>query len=159
MAQRIVDGDEEPSVLASSHHRPREGGCERIGIIDPRGFVGRAGLPGEGRRPDRTCDSDAVLLGRDLLDRERNRGIVEPDHHVDLVVVEPLARDRGAHVGLALMVRDQDVDRLAEHLPADVLDRHPRSDDRAGAAEVGVDVRLIVEDADPNDVVGYLCFR
>ena len=159
MAQRIVNSDEEPSVLASSHHRPRERVGERIGIIDPRGFVGCAGLPGKGRRPDRARDGDAVLLKCDLFDRERNRGIVEPDNHVDLVIVEPLARDRRSDVGLALMVRHHDVDRLAEHLPADVLDCHARGDDRARAAEVGVNVGLIVEDADPNDVVGYLCVR
>jgi hypothetical protein len=70
-----------------------------------------------------------------------------------------LARDRGADIGLVLMVGDHDIDRLAEHGAAGILDRHARGNDRAGAAQVGIEARLIVENADANDAVGYLCVR
>jgi len=65
----------------------------------------------------------------------------------------------GADIGLVLMVGDHDIDRLAEHGAAGILDRHARGNDRAGAAQVGIEARLIVENADANDAVGYLCVR
>ena len=120
---------------------------------------GGAVLSGERRAADRTGDGDAVLLRRDLLDCERDRGIVEADGHVDLIGIEPSARNRGADIGLVLMVGGHDLDRLAEHHPASVLDRHARGDHRAGTAEVGIEAGLIVEDADANDAVGYLRLR
>ena len=54
------------------------------------------------------------------------------------------------------MVRHQDVDRLAEHFATGIVDRHAGRDHRALAAEIGVDVRLIIEDADPYDVIRNL---
>ena len=114
---------------------------------------------GERRGADRAGDGDAILLRRDLLDRERDRRIVEADGHVDVIGVEPLARDRRADIGLVLVVGDDDVDRLAEYRSAGILNRHPRGDDRAGAAEVGIEARLIVENTDANDAVGYLRVR
>jgi len=95
----------------------------------------------------------------DLLDRERDRGIVKADGHVDLISIKPLARNRGADIGLVLMVGGHDLDRFAEHRPAGILDRHARGDHRAGTAKVGIEARLIVEDPDANDAVGYLRVR
>ena len=42
--------------------------------------------------------------------------------------VEPLAGNGCSHIRFALMVRHEYVDRLAEDLATDVIDRHPRSD-------------------------------
>ena len=97
------------------------------------------------------------FFGGELLDRERHRGIVEADGHVDLVGIEPLARDRGADIGLVLMVGEHDLDRLAKHRAAGILDRHARGNDRAGTAEIGIEARLIVEENPYSDfVVGDL---
>ncbi len=54
------------------------------------------------------------------------------------------------------MIGEYDLDRLAEHRAAGILDRHPRGRDRAGAAEIGIEAGLIVENADPDDIVGDL---
>jgi hypothetical protein len=101
---------------------------------------GGAVLSGERRAAHRTGDGDAILLRRDLLDRERDRGIVKADGHVDLIGIEPLARNRGADIGLVLMVGGHDLDRLAKHRPTGILDRHARGDHRPGTAEVGVEL-------------------
>ena len=76
-----------------------------------------------------------------------------------LPIIEPLPRECGADIGLVLMVGEHDLDRLAEHGAAGILDRHARGNDRARAAEIGIEAGLIVEDADPDDVVGDLRAR
>src|SRR5439155_905304 len=86
------------------------------------------------------------------------RGGRHVDDHVDLVDVDPLPRDAGADVGFVLMVgaHDLDLESLLGH--AEILDRHPRGDDRARAGDVGVKPRHVVQDADLGHVVGLrLC--
>jgi hypothetical protein len=46
------------------------------------------------------------------------------------------------------MVGSDDLDLLAEHLAAEILDRHMSGFDRILAAIVGVDAGLVVENAD-----------
>ena len=83
-------------------------------------------------------NGNAVLLQRDLLDGECNRGIIEADRHIDFVGVEPLTRNRRADIGFALVIANDNIDRFPEHLAAGVLDSHTRSNDRAGAAKIGI---------------------
>jgi hypothetical protein len=70
-----------------------------------------------------------------------------------------LARDRGTDVCFTLMVRNEEIDRFAKHLPASILDRHSRGDDRTRTTEIRVHVGLVIEDADSYDVVGNLGCR
>src|SRR6185369_10993749 len=88
-----------------------------------------------------------------------HRRIVEADRHIDLADIEPLPGKRGPDIGLVLMIGEYDLDRLAEHRTAGVLDRHPRSRDRTGAAEIGIETGLVIENADPDHVVGNLRAR
>jgi hypothetical protein len=57
------------------------------------------------------------------------------------------------------VVGDGDLDRLAEHRTAGILDRHARRNRRAGTAQVGIEARLIVEHTDFDNVVGDLTAR
>ena len=91
-----------------------------------------------------------------MLDRQRHRGIVEAERHVDLAGLEPLPGNGSADIGLVLMVGKHDLDRLAEHGAAGILDRHARGDDRAGTAEIGIEPGLVVENAYSDDIVGDL---
>ena len=52
------------------------------------------------------------------------------------------------------MVGDEELDRLAEHGAAEILDRHPRHFDRAGPGQIGVGAGLIVHDPDREAVGG-----
>ena len=159
MAEGVVDGDEEPGIAPLRHDRLGETRGQRVAVINPGGFIRRAGLAGKGGAADRARNGDAVFLGGELLDRKRHRRIVEADRHVDLADLEPLAGNRGADIGLVLMIGEHDLDRLAEHRAAGILDRHARGDHRARAAQIGIETGLIVEHADPDDIVGDLRVR
>jgi hypothetical protein len=76
--------------------------------------------------------------------------------HVDAVAVDPFARFLRADVRLILVVGADDLDLLAEHRAAEVLDRHLRRDHRALAAQIGVEPRHVGQDADLDDVAGDL---
>ena len=58
-----------------------------------------------------------------------------------------------AEVGLVLVVEGLDLDRLAERLAAEIVDRHLDRLDRLGADHVGVDAGHVVDVAD-HDLVG-----
>jgi hypothetical protein len=139
IAESIVDGEEEPGIAAFGHDRTGEARRQRIAVVDPRCLGRRAGLAGEGGVADRARNGDAVAFGGELLDCKRYRGIVEADGHIDAFGIEPAAGDCRADVGLVLVVGDGDLDRLAEHRTAGVLDRHAGGNRRAGAAQVGIE--------------------
>ena len=67
---------------------------------------------------------------------------------VDALGLDPLPRDVGADVGLVLVVGEDDFDRPAQHLAAEILDRHARGVDRAHAGQIRVQSRLVVEDTE-----------
>ena len=46
------------------------------------------------------------------------------------------------------MIGDEELDLLAEHRAAEILDRHARHFDRAGPGQIGVGAGLIVHDPD-----------
>jgi hypothetical protein len=96
------------------------------------------------------------MLGGELLDRERNRRVVETNGHVDALTFEPASRDGDADVGLVLVIGKHDLDGLAKHGAAGILGRQSCRGHRARATEIGVQPRLVVEDADLHDVVGDL---
>jgi hypothetical protein len=61
-----------------------------------------------------------------LLDRERDRRIVESDRQINFIGVEPLTRNRRADIRFALVIRNYNIDEFAQHFTAGVLDRHTR---------------------------------
>ncbi len=132
---------------------------QRVAVVDPRCLGRRAGFAGEGRAADRAGNGDAVAFGRELLDGKCHRGIVKADGHVDVFGIEPAAGNRRADIGLVLVVGDGDLDRLAEHRTAGILDRHACGNRRAWTAQVGIEARLVVKHADFDDVVRDLTAR
>ena len=71
---------------------------------------------------------DLVLLPRDLVDRQRDRGGRQVDHGID-ALVEPLPGDAGADIGLVLVVALQDLH--LEAAAAEILHRLLGQDDAA----------------------------
>ena len=98
--------------------------------------------------------SDLVLFAHDVADRQRDRRVGHVDDHVDAFDVEPASRDVGADVGLVLVIAEDHLD-LALRLLRKVLGRHLRGEHRAGALEVGIDARHVVEYADPQRAVYF----
>ena len=94
---------------------------------------------------DPTAFRFILPLGK-LLHRERHRRGRELGDHVDALGVVPAPRDGGGEIRLILF-GDQ-LDFLAEHLAAEILDRHLRGFDRKFAAIVRVATGLIVQHAD-----------
>src|SRR3546814_6216749 len=64
---------------------------------------------------------------------------------LDLFGVDPGIDDVGTDVRLVLVIGEDDLDRFAENLAAEVFDRHARRNDRSGAGEIGVGARLVVD--------------
>ena len=71
-------------------------------------------------------DEQFLLLVGDVLDGKADRRHRNVDDQVDLVDVVPAPRDAAADIRLELVVADDDADRLAQHLAAEIVDRHLR---------------------------------
>ena len=156
MAEGVVGGEEEPGVAPCLHRSCAGALGERVGVVGPMEAVRRAGFAGQIGRGRARHDIDPVLLAGELLDRERDRRIAEARHHVDLVDIEPLTPGGRGHVCLVLVISEHEVDRLAQYLPAEILDRHSHRGDAARPGEIGIDAGHVVEHRDLDHVVGHL---
>ena len=114
----------------------------------PLDAIGRARLAGEVGRRGGIEDDDPVARLGEVLDRERDARIGDVENRLDAPLVIPLPRDGEADVDLVLVVGDQQLDRLAEHRAAEILDRHPRHFNRARPGEIGVGAGLVVHHPD-----------
>ena len=117
-------------------------------VIGPVEAVGGAGRARDRRGRGADDDVDLLLLGGDSLHRKRDRRRGEVGDHVHAFGVVPAPRDVACEIGLVLVIGADQLDLLAEHAAAEILDRHLRRLNRPFAAEIGVDAGLIVEDAD-----------
>src|SRR5262249_12412807 len=68
--------------------------------------------------------------------------------HVDAFGVIPAPRDRDGEIGFVLVVGGDELNLLTQHLTAEILDRHLGGFHRIFAAVIGIDARLVVQDAD-----------
>ena len=75
--------------------------------------------------------SSFLFFVGDVLHRKTDGRDRHVDDQIDLFDVVPAPRDAGADIRLELMVGRDDRDRLAQHLAAEILDRHLRRRDRA----------------------------
>jgi hypothetical protein len=57
------------------------------------------------------------------------------------------------------MVGEHDLDGLAEHHTAGILDGHAGGEHRAGPAEIRIEAGLVVENANSDDIIGDLRLR
>ncbi len=153
-AEGIVGGDEEPGLVAALGERRDQRIGLRPGVVGPLHRAGRALRPGQRRRAAGRQQNGLVLAARHLVDRQGDRRVAEVGDRIDPVLIEPLARDRGADIGLVLMVGGDDLDALAGDLAAEILGGELRGDRRAAPRAVGKHAGLVVENSDLDDVVG-----
>jgi hypothetical protein len=154
IAEGIVGGQEEPAVAALLDECAAGADRQRMRVVGPVEAIGRAGFAGEIRGRRTGDDVDLLLFLGDGLDRERHRRGRQLHDRVHLLGVVPLAGDVGGDIGLVLVVGIDDLDRHTQHLAAEILDRHLCGLDRRFAAEIGIDARLVVQDADLDLAVG-----
>jgi hypothetical protein len=159
MAEGIVGGQEEPGVAAGLHYRFSGSVGERPGVIGPVDRVRSAFGAGEIRGCRAGDEKYLVLVAYDLVHCERNRGRRHVDDHVDLIDVDPGAHHVRADVWLVLVVGADDFDFHAFGGGAEILDRHPRRNDGALTAEIGISPRHVVHDADLDGSVSVLRLR
>jgi hypothetical protein len=129
---------------------------DRVGVERPLEAVGRAGLAGEVRGRRARHQENTLPFPGDFLHGQRHRGGRHVDDGVDVIDVDPLARDAGAEVGLVLVIRGNDLDRDAQHRSAEIFLRHVRCEHRALAADPGQQARHVVEHAELDDLIGDL---
>jgi hypothetical protein len=148
MAERIIRSDEKPALSALLDDRLAGAVGERVGVVRIVHGIGRAVFVRQAGASGGGIDIDAFLFSGNFGHRDRNAGSRNVDDHVDTLCVVPLARLVRAHVGFVLVVGKHDLDRLAQHLAAEVLDCHARRLDRARSGEIGVQTGHVVHDAD-----------
>ena len=119
-----------------------------IGVPHPMEGRGPAALARQRQRAGGAGDVDLLEIARDLLHRQRGAGVRHVHDQLNTFGVVPTPRDRGGDVRLVLMVAADRLDRLAEHRPAHLLDRHSGARQRARTALVGEIARHVVEHAD-----------
>ena len=159
LAEHVVGGDEEPGVAAVLHDLAAGAVREGPVVVRVVHVVRRALLAGDRGGGGTGEERDPLLLGGHRHHGERGAAVDEVHDRVDLVLVEPLARGVRGDVALVLVVRGDDLDGLAEHLPAEVRDRHLHGEDGPRPGEVGVEAGHVGEDADLHDAVGDLVLR
>ncbi|MNZ62211.1 hypothetical protein D3C78_803270 [compost metagenome] len=148
ITEGIICGQEEPAVAALLHQRAAGADRQRIGVIGPMETIGAALLAGQfgGCRPG--VDGDLLLVLGERLHGKADRRRGQFHDRIDLFGIVPLAGDIGGHIRLVLVVGGHHLNRRIQHLAAEILNRHLRGFIRVLAAEIGVDTRLVVQDAD-----------
>ncbi len=156
VAESVVHGYEEPGIGACLHQRAARRDRDRVRVTTPMEAVGRAGRVRERRCRRAHHDVDLLPVGGDLLHGKRDRRRREVGDHVDAFGVVPAAGDVAGEIWLVLVIGGHQLDLLAEHAAAEILNRHFRGFDRPLAAIVGIDPGLIVENADLHAFRGRL---
>ena len=127
MAEGVIGSKEKPGVAAAFDHFLRGADGEGVRIEHPLHRVRRTELAVEISRPGRMRDEELLAVVGDLLNRKTDRGNRHVDNQVDVVDVVPPARDARTDIGLDLVVRGYDRNRLAQNLAAEIFGRHLRS--------------------------------
>ena len=153
MSEGVVGGEEEPGLAAALGDFLRRADRERARVEHPLQGVRVTEFSVEVGSAGRVNDQQALALVGDVLDSKahcRNRHV---DNQVDLIAVVPLPRDAGGDVGLDLMIGGNDLDRFAQNLAAEIIDRHLGGGDRAGTVRGRRGPGHVGENADFHDIV------
>ena len=155
VAVAVVDGDEKPGVAAIADDRPTQRVGDRVGVVGVMHRGRGAALLGQPVRPRRVEDDDLVARAADRLDDQRLGRARDVDDRVDMLVAEPVAGDRGGLVGAVVMIGGDHLDRRAQHLAAEILDRHLGRRLAALAGELGIGSAEVEDQAELDDAVRY----
>ncbi len=155
MPATVPPEHEIPGVEAERFDDPRLAVGVGIGIPGVADRIGRALLVGQPRRTRSGHDQHLVLGFGDAGNRERNARIDDIGDEVDAAGVVPLACDSGGDVGLVLVIGRYQFNlerRLG--LRDEIIDRHLRRGNGAGAGEIRKHPGHIRQHADLHRAVG-----
>lgn len=152
-AEGIIDGDEVPGLGHALAHRADQARGQRVCIVGPMRHERRTGRAGDVRGRGAGNQRRVAAHVGEVGDGQTDRADREIGDGVDMVDVEPLARNGGGHIRLVLMVGCDDDDRLAQDLVVEVGGRELGGGDRAGSAEIPP-AAVIAEHADLHHAVG-----
>src|SRR5580693_37501 len=125
-AEGVVGGDEEKAVVSLGDEKAHERGAIRPVVRVPLDSIRRAGLAGQVRGRSAIKDDDPVARLGEVLKRKRDAGIVDVEDRPHAPLVVPLPGDLEPYLDLVLVVSGEKLNRLAEHSPTEILDRHAR---------------------------------
>ena len=148
LAECIVGCEKKPLLPAGFDERADSTVRERPGVVGPMEAVGRTLLASQNGRCSAGDDVYPLLLARQLLHRQRDCGIRQTEHGLDILRVVPFAREAERDIGLVLMIAGHDFDRSSQHLSAEIADRHIGRSNDARTGTFGIDPAHVVEHAD-----------
>ena len=149
----IIGGNKEPA-LATARNDGLCGNLTRgVCVINVVDAVRSAGLVGQFSAACTGVHGDPFLVPRQFLHRQGAARVQQAGNHIHLLIVNPLAGLGGGDIGLVLMVGADNLNRLTQHLPAKILDRHLHSHLGAFSSERGVDPRHVGKYPDFNYAV------
>ena len=152
LTEDVIGVEDIPGIPARLDDGRALGFREHVGIERPLDGVGRALRPGQIRGRGRRGDEHLVLLACDTVHRQRNRGVRQVEQHVHAARIAPLSGDRGADIGLVLVIGKNHVH--GEAVIAEFLHRLPRRGHRSRSPDVTERARLIVQHADADGLAG-----
>ncbi len=147
-AEGIVGRQEEPVLAALLHHRSARALGQRHGVVGVLHGIGAALLIGQRRGTCAVHHEDALLLLRHLGHGQRRARVGAAEEHRQALRVDPLPRLAGGNVGLVLVVGGDQLDRHAQHLPAEIVDRHLDCHRAVLALHVRIQARHVGDEAD-----------
>src|SRR5262249_52423778 len=151
-----IDRHEEPAITASTRHSRSDARGRNIGVDDPlTGSRGTIFVRQAGEKRAR-YDGDFVSFLRKLDYGERDRRTGQTDDSVDLLSVDPAARDAECDIRLVLMVRRYYLDTLTGDHAAGVFDGHPCSLHRPRPRQTRIRSRQVRQDPDANNIIRNL---
>ena len=129
-AECIVGRDIEPGLEAGLGQRRRRRVREHPTVVGPVHHVRRARLAGQVRRHRAGVQMHLVLLGAEIVQRQRDGAVVDLQHRVHVAAVEPFPHDVERDVGVVLVIAHQILHRHALGRRIEILDRLARAGNR-----------------------------
>ena len=156
VAKIVVDGDEEPGLEAAVDQSGADRVPNRIGVEDIVNRCRGAALVGQALRAGRAQRHDLMAGVADPLHNQRLGRTADVEDRIDPLVLEPIARDRGGTVDAVVRILDEQLDRRAEHLLAEIVDRHFAGRGAALAGIRRIRTGEVENQPDPHDTIGNL---
>ncbi|MNN18168.1 hypothetical protein D3C81_1313730 [compost metagenome] len=157
VAEGVVGGQEEPCLAAALDHCLGRGVGQRVGVVGVVHRDWRAQVIGNALAAGAGEHHDLVLLLRHVQHGQRRCRSRHIQDGIDLVRVEPFARLVGGDVGLVLVIHHHQLNFLAEHLAAEVVNGHLRRRGAAAPGHIGVEAAHVEQQADLDHVIGNPC--
>src|ERR1043166_4584937 len=151
VTETVGDRNEKPGLGATVDERRAERMSNRIGVEDIMDRCRGARLVRQPLRAGSAQRDDLVAGVADPLHDERLRRTADIEDRIDALVLEPVARNRGGPVGAVVVILDEQLDRRAEHLFAEVVHCHFAGGGAPLSGIRGIGTGQVEDQPDPDD--------